>query len=433
MTDTTAKEDVRTRWASQELEQVAQRMVEIQLARPGLNDLEAVRLAQFVLARQRVIKQWQNVKRLDPILVNLRASVADGTFVDRSRAGAAPQPPAAEVVLATSSAPALEEASALALPLDHVADIVPIAEITDGVLLVDEPQRQAQDEVQAKPRVDEINADEPQNAIESTLALPVVVFPNVVDTVVATQVDPVYSPVIPAIVDQANGPAGQGAFLEDDEISIDLYGDGTDVLGKPAIEFSFVDEQPANDEPESISEYIPTSLPSPAVPEFAPVVEKTLEVVNSLPTVTDVHVALVTALSALVAPEALDKVLRSLAIEGPLESLAAAFEKAFADERAGTLDQRAEHDATDTKIFVAGFAGKEQKSIENALCRYDLRVWTPSKGPQAFESMAKICTIAVISEGMGDEVDEMLRSLKIKIVTHQGSTSRLAERITEMV
>lgn len=456
MTDT-AKEDIRTRWAPHELEKVAFRMVQLQAATPGLGDLEAVRQAQMVLDRQRVINQWQNAKRLDPILARMRAELAAGTL--DLNAGAEPTTnTTASTVPAAAPAPTAPIApverlvpvatAPMVLPLEPSAPIAPIAAISDAVMPVDEPRHQAQPENEA--RIDGVHSsdDEPLGAD-------------------AAQEDPSAAMVLPVVVvttpinaltteDKAAGdvPAGKGvSFDDEDDIAIDFYADGTDVSGKAASEIPpvnasppvsvirFVDDEPEGETPESIPESIPPSLASPAVrepvnvsePEFVvePVDVKAV-VGNSLPTAGDIQLALVNALTALVPADALDNVLRSLAIEGPLESLSEALEKAISDERAGVLDQEPEADATDTKIFVAGFAGSEQKSIESALSRYDVRVWTPSKGPQAFESMAKACTIAVISEAMGDDVDEMLRSLKIKIVTHQGSTSRLAERIAEM-
>lgn len=68
-------QDVRTRWNPEELKKVAAQMVVLQTANPKLGDLDAVREAQSVLKedRQREIKQWTAVKRLDPFLAQFRA------------------------------------------------------------------------------------------------------------------------------------------------------------------------------------------------------------------------------------------------------------------------------------------------------------------------------------------------------------------------
>ena len=369
MTDT-AKEDVRTRWAPHELEKVALRMVELQSANPALGDLEAVRQAQMVLDRQRVINQWQNAKRLDPILSRLRAEFAEGTlkFEDVSEASEAQ---ARTLPVVESLAPALVPAPDLVVPSSNV------------------------------PEDDASNAAEvfSENEGSSPSAPPAVA--------VSTQIDSLSIECGAVITEPMTAVAKHGAF-DDEDIAIDFYANGK--FGVPASE--------------SVSALVSESVVDPAAVKFV--------IGNSLPAAGDIQLALVSALGALVPAMALDKVLRSLSIEGQLDGFSRTLEKAFADEQAGVLDHEPQAEVTDAKIFVAGFSGNEQKSIENALALYDLLVWTPSKGAQAFEKMAKDCTIAVISEAMGDDVDEMLRSLKIKIVTHQGSTSRLAERIAEM-
>lgn len=415
MTDT-AKEEIRTRWAPHELEMVALRMVELQAANPALGDLEAVRQAQMVLERQRVINQWQNAKRLDPILARLRAELAAGTL----KFDGAPDPvPVAPIIVC-------ETVAVIEKPAPAWSELSTIAAQGESMALT-------------PPTVSEGTANETPNAAvntgqaeesAATLALPAVVMMTPLETcAIESKTD---------IVENASMNEGEGTGFDDEDIEIDLYVNDNRVPASSAFE----PPHDIVDDPEPIAQTASTSLQffaresehvSVSEPELVVAVKAVAG--HSLPTADGIQRSFILALSAMVPTQAVDIVLRSLAIEGPLQSLSFALEKAFADERAGVLDQEPGQGAdvpTDTKIFVAGFAGNEQKSIENALSRYDVRVWTPSKGPQAFESMAKACTIAVISEAMGDDVDELLRSLKIRVVQHQGSTSRLAERIAEM-
>lgn len=392
------KEEVRTRWSSDELEKIGLRMVELQAANPSLGDLEAVRLAQMVLERQRVINQWQNAKRLDPILARLRGELALGTLNFNGTAEAVPSP-----FIADQLSPALADSFTVAViaNLDEsatstgfTAPTVPTASVAD------------------KPTDESLDSIVAPGLGHESMATPVALDAPVALTVVLVNASAQPSESTGLTGEESNAANGVSSEIQQDII-----------------------EAPPAAPPAVIAELVSTSLPDCADPLKA--VDTKVVIEQSLPTAGDIHLTLVAALGALVAPDMLSNVLRSLKIEEPLKSLSHALEKAFANDRAGVLSQELDAVvAADTKIFVAGFSDNEKKLIETALGCYDLRLWKPSQGPQAFKSMAKACTIAVISEAMsdeGDDVNELLRSLNIRIVQHQGSTSRLAERIAEMV
>lgn len=447
MTDTAAKEDVRTRWGPDELKAVAQQMVVLQRKDPKLGDLEAVRLAQSVIdkTRQREIKQWQNVKRLDPLLAVFRAAPSPDVMLS-------PECPAPSI-----------ESPALAL------DNVPVPAPETSVVEAAQPDAVPS----AENRLFHANdAPAPSKAFENGNK----------DSAVFSEFVPTPEPS----TEIGAAPAPSKAFEDDDKDDIAFYGFGPDTdveVDMAAFEnprslenaganqvapFAFDDRASAsvidldNNETDAPSisaadafeheEVAPGLAP---VVDFEDVIEPVAEVAApadkketalalpsahgqtkaspALPTVDGIRTALTLALGALASTQSIENVLANVDVDTALDALSQALGKAFSDEHDGVLGQDGgEGLDPDAKIFVAGFAGNEQKAIENALSRFDVRVWKPSQGVQMFESMAKACTVAVIPESMGEEVDDMLRSLKIKVLHHEGSTSRLAERIAEM-
>lgn len=85
------------------------------------------------------------------------------------------------------------------------------------------------------------------------------------------------------------------------------------------------------------------------------------------------------------------------------------------------------------KVLVAGFAETEQRLLQSTLSPlFDVRVWRQTQGPQVFAASAKLCDIAVVPEGVDDEVEETLRGMDVKVVRHEGNPDRLLERVSEM-
>lgn len=86
------------------------------------------------------------------------------------------------------------------------------------------------------------------------------------------------------------------------------------------------------------------------------------------------------------------------------------------------------------RVLLAGFPTPQVKSLEDVLRRsFDVRVWRPGQGPQLFETLAGMCSVAVIPEASGEDVDEALRRFQLQILRHEGSAERLAERLEEAV
>ena len=88
---------------------------------------------------------------------------------------------------------------------------------------------------------------------------------------------------------------------------------------------------------------------------------------------------------------------------------------------------------TDLRVLLAGFAAPQAKGLEDTLRQaFEVRVWKPGQSQQLFEALAGICAVAVIPEAVGDEFDESLKGFSLKVLRHEGSPSRLLERVEEM-
>lgn len=90
--------------------------------------------------------------------------------------------------------------------------------------------------------------------------------------------------------------------------------------------------------------------------------------------------------------------------------------------------------STNARVLLAGFAPNVAKGLEDsirALC--DVRSWRPAQGPQLFETLAKMCNVAVIPDEMDDEVDSDLRSRNLLVIRHGGSSAKLLERLESVL
>jgi hypothetical protein len=127
------------------------------------------------------------------------------------------------------------------------------------------------------------------------------------------------------------------------------------------------------------------------------------------------------------------------ALESPV--VEAALVKLFSRAMSDAFAKMSAGDKTDSyevpqqpsrRVLLAGFGAPQAKSLEEALERFEVRVWKPGQGQQLFETLASICSVAVIPESTSDDVDESLKAFSLKVLRHEGSPSRLAERIEEV-
>ena len=85
-------------------------------------------------------------------------------------------------------------------------------------------------------------------------------------------------------------------------------------------------------------------------------------------------------------------------------------------------------------VLPAGFPGQIGKGIESELRgQFDVRSWTPGQGPQMFDTLTRLCSVAVIPEEAEDEMSETLKQRDMQVLRHTGSPQRLVERLSTML
>lgn len=84
----------------------------------------------------------------------------------------------------------------------------------------------------------------------------------------------------------------------------------------------------------------------------------------------------------------------------------------------------------DARVLLAGFSTPETGVLEeNLRSRYDVRTWRPTQGPQLFETLVKLCRIAVLPKETDDEVDAALKARGVVVLRHEGAATKLLERL----
>ncbi len=128
--------------------------------------------------------------------------------------------------------------------------------------------------------------------------------------------------------------------------------------------------------------------------------------------------------------------LQSPAVQAALVgAFSQAMAKAFAQlsERSNPASEPAVAEVVrthDVRVLLAGFAAPVAKSLEEGLRNIcEVRTWKPVQGPQLFETLARICNVAVIPEDMDSEVDSDLRARDLVVLRHTGSATKLRERL----
>lgn len=87
-----------------------------------------------------------------------------------------------------------------------------------------------------------------------------------------------------------------------------------------------------------------------------------------------------------------------------------------------------------TRVLVAGFGSNDVRAMESVLGEaFELRSWLPRQGPQMFDTLAKVCSVAIVPEESGDDVDEALKQYKLRVIRHEGNPSRLPERLSSLL
>lgn len=86
------------------------------------------------------------------------------------------------------------------------------------------------------------------------------------------------------------------------------------------------------------------------------------------------------------------------------------------------------------RVLLAGFPGQMAKGIESELRgHFDVRSWTPGQGPQVFDALTRLCSVAVIPEEAEEEMGDVLKKRDMQVLRHTGSPKRLVERLSTML
>lgn len=157
------------------------------------------------------------------------------------------------------------------------------------------------------------------------------------------------------------------------------------------------------------------------------------------PLVQEIRQVIVSEVDPAMTEAAFLAALESPAVEKTLVALfSRALEQAVANNKAGVPAPKKEEVQAaqlpaEFKVLLAGFEATEQKQLQAALGdAYETRTWKPNQGTPMFQTLSKICSVAVIPESMPEEMDEELRRFKMQVVRHSGSASRLVERLAEL-
>lgn len=87
---------------------------------------------------------------------------------------------------------------------------------------------------------------------------------------------------------------------------------------------------------------------------------------------------------------------------------------------------------TQGRVLVAGFPDSQAKAMVSAMeGAFEVRVWKAHQTPQMLAASARICTLAIVPEDAPDDFQEHLAGLGLKVLRHEGSVGRLAERVSD--
>lgn len=86
------------------------------------------------------------------------------------------------------------------------------------------------------------------------------------------------------------------------------------------------------------------------------------------------------------------------------------------------------------RVLLAGFPGQMARGIESELREhFDVRSWTPGQSAQVFDTLTRLCSVAVIPEEAEDEMGDVLKKRDLQVVRHTGSPQRLVERLSTLM
>lgn len=141
------------------------------------------------------------------------------------------------------------------------------------------------------------------------------------------------------------------------------------------------------------------------------------------------------ALFAQALESALVVALQSPAVEDAFAKVVGRAVARAVDERGQEASrQSSEANRGDQRVLLAGFPAQMAKGLEDELrSKFDVRKWSPAQGMQVFETLTKLCNVAVIPEDSDDEIGDVLKGRALTVLRHEGSTARLADRLSTLM
>lgn len=113
------------------------------------------------------------------------------------------------------------------------------------------------------------------------------------------------------------------------------------------------------------------------------------------------------------------------------QAMAKSFAKISSQVNQGSVEPpRESAGSREHRVLLAGFSPVTTREIETALQGHcEVRVWKPHQGLPLFQTLTKVCRVAVIPEEMDEDIDQDLRARNLVVIRHSGSASKLVERL----
>lgn len=405
----------RIRWHEDELELVATEMVRLELNKQGANELERVRMAQVVLPvpRQREIKTWSAMHaRLQPHIDRIRA-----------KADSAPLLFSVETESKRSASVALESAAAVCAPLvasqmaSEIAAQVTQAARSASPGLDEQAAPPAQAEVvrDAEPQAESaLSQDEQPLSERAPEAAAVEHSSSAPQSAAAPSASALQTPSSVAVPESVTAMPSQETPLSSSE-----------ALAQEAPVASTAEPQApqaAAVAPESAPESRPQRLAASTAPAGAQAVPQTVSLDPLM-----VEASLVAALqSPLVVQSLVDVFAQAMA-----KALSCLNVQVGQPSGASAASTRMRgNNIFPSRVLLAGFSTATAQALEQSLSGLcEVRIWRPNHGPQLFETLAKVCQVAVIPDEMEEGVDQDLRARNLVVIRHSGNINKLTERL----
>lgn len=113
------------------------------------------------------------------------------------------------------------------------------------------------------------------------------------------------------------------------------------------------------------------------------------------------------------------------------QAMAKSFAKLSNQVTQGAIEPSREPASTgERRVLLAGFSPVTAKEMEAALQGHcEVRVWKPHQGLHLFQTLSKVCQVAVIPEEMDEDIDQDLRARNLSVIRHSGNVTKLVERL----